>query len=466
MDAVGSAIRVDTRGNEVLRVLPRLNEAVNEEWISDKARFACDGLKRQRLDRPYVRGEDGKLSPVSWEQAFAAIRQNLDGLQGEEIAAIAGDQADVESLYALKGLMAELGSPHTDCRQDGAKLDDGTRASYLFNSAIEGIDQADALLIIGSNPRWEAPVLNARIRKRWLTGELKVGVIGETLRLTYDYEYLGAGPETLGDVAAGKHAFADVLKKAERPMLILGSGAVARVDGAQILALAQKLADKTGMVKDGWNGFNLLHRAAGRVGALDVGFLPGQDGRDVAGILEGAESGAVKAVWLLGADEIEASRLRNAFVIYQGHHGDAGAQVADVILPGAAYTEKSALYVNTEGRPQMTRRAAFPPGEAREDWAIIRAVSEQLGRTLPYNSLLDLRAELWKKHPHLAQLDDVRAEPWEGFGKKGEVKDAPFQSPIDTYYMTCPISRVSETMAQCVQEIMNAGTDDGKVAAE
>lgn len=454
MDAVGSNIRVDARGNEVLRVLPRLNEDVNEEWISDKTRYACDGLSRQRLDRPYVRGEDGKLSAAGWGEAFDAIAKALDGKSGNELAAIAGDQVDVEAMYALKELMGSLGSANIDCRQDGAKLDNKVRSSYLFNTSIAGIEEADAVLIVGSNPRWEAPIINARIRKRWLTGEMKVGVIGEALNLTYDYDYLGAGPETLKEVAEGKHDFAKILQNAEKPMIILGSGAVAREDGAQVLATAKKLADAAGMVTGEWNGFNVLHQAASRVGGLDIGFVPNEGGKDVAGILDGAAKGEVKVVYLLDADEIDMSKLKDAFVIYQGHHGDAGAKVADVILPGAAYTEKSGTYVNTEGRVQVGRRAAFPPGEGREDWTILRALSERLDRTLPYDNLTELRIKLRGEFPHLAEVDMAPKAEWGGFGAAGEMKPDAFINPIENFYITCAVSRASKTMAQCTEEVL------------
>jgi NADH-quinone oxidoreductase subunit G len=449
LDALGSNIRVDSRGPEVLRVLPRLNEAVNEEWISDKTRFACDGLKRQRLDRPYVR-KGGKLQPASWQEAFQAIAQRLRGVSGNKVAAIAGDLACAESMLALKDLMKSLGSPHLDCRQDGAKLDVAPRGAYLFNSAIAGIEKADALLLIGTNPRWEAPVLNARIRKRYLAGRFKVGVVGPQVELTYKTEYLGAGPQTLSEIASGKHPFADVLKSAKTPMLIVGQGALARADGAAVLALARKIAADCGLVKDGWNGFNVLHTAAARVGGLDLGFVPGPGGRDVAGILDGASKGEIEVVYLLGADEIDTSKLGKAFVIYQGHHGDKGAHRADVILPGAAYTEKSGTYVNTEGRVQRTRLAVFPPGEAREDWKILRALSEALGNKLPYDTLPQLRAKLIEANRLFSRVDaQPDPAPFGAFGTEGPVQAAPFVSPIRNFYMTDPISRVSETMAKC-----------------
>ena len=362
MDAVGSNIRVDSRGREVMRVLPMLNEDVNEEWISDKTRYACDGLARQRLDKPYVK-VDGKLQPASWHDAFDAIGGRVRGLEGSKIAAIAGDMCDAESMTALKDLMAALGSDNIDCRQDGAKLTSGTRAGYTFNTTIAGIEDADACLIVGANPRLEAPIINARLRKRMVAGGFKVGLVGEAVDLTYRYDHLGAGPQTLQEIADGTHPFCEVLKSAERPMIIVGQGALTRADGAAVLAAARSIADATGMIGEDWNGFNVLHTAAARVAGLDLGLVPGAGGKDVAGILDGAASGDIEVVYLLAADEIDTSKLANAFVIYQGHHGDAGAHVADVILPGSAYTEKEGTYVNTEGRVQRCRRATFPPGE-------------------------------------------------------------------------------------------------------
>ena len=450
MDALGANIRVDARGNEVMRILPRLNDDVNEEWVSDKTRYVYDGLKRQRLDSPYVR-RDGKLAPASWSEAFAAIAAQAKSLGGDQMAAIAGDLADCESMALLGDLMASMGCRNLDCRQDGAKLDPAQRASWLFNSTIAGIDQAGALVLIGTNPRKESPVLNARIRKRWLAGKFPVGVIGERADLTYAYDYLGAGPNTLKDLIDGKSSFAEALKKAQRPMLILGQGALARKDGAAVLAAARRLAEAAGMIKDGWNGFNVLHTAAARVGGLEVGFVPGQQGRDLEGILAGAESGAIKLVYLLGADEIDMKRLGRAFVVYQGHHGDAGANRADVILPGAAYTEKAATYVNTEGRAQRTKLAVFPPGEAREDWTIIRALSETLGHTLPYDTPAGVRTCLTAKSPVFGTLDRIVPAKWGPFGAEGGMDSAPFKSPIANFYMTDPISRASHIMAHCTQ---------------
>ena len=455
LDAVGSNIRVDARGREVMRVLPRLHEDINEEWINDKTRQAVDGLHYRRLDKPFVRGADGKLKPASWNEAFDAIAARFKGLSGDKIAAIAGDLCDAESMFALKDLMTSLGSPHLECRQDGAKLGGGPRVEYLFNTGIAGIEQSDAILLIGSNPRWEAAMINARIRKRFLQTGLPIAVIGPRVELTYDTQHLGEGPEALETLAKGEGDFFKVLEAAERPMILLGSGAVARPDGAALIALARELAESVGAAgakaPERWNGYNVLHRAASRVGGLDLGFLPGEGGRDLEGILSGAGTGEIEAVWLLGADEIDTSRLGEAFVVYQGHHGDSGAQRADVVLPGAAYTEKNGTYVNTEGRVQLGRLAAFPPGEAREDWTILRALSERLGAKLPYDSLGDLRAHLVQSYPVFAAIDTLEPAAWEPFGAKGPLQAGAFDLPVQNFYMTCPISRASKTMAACTE---------------
>jgi len=467
MDALGSAIRVDTRGAEVMRVLPRLNEDVNEEWLSDKSRYACDGLRKRRLDRPYVR-KDGKLQETSWQDAFEAIAAQINGKDGSKIAAIAGDQADVESMAALKDLLTALGSANMDCRQDSAALDPAVRASYLFNTSVAGIENADACLIVGSNPRLENPVLNARIRKRYLMGGFPIGVVGAVdsghADLTYTYDYLGAGAETLKDLAEGKGDFASTLEKAERPMIIIGMGALRRGDGAAIQALARQIADRYVMVSENWNGFNVLHTAAARVGGLDIGFVPGEGGRGTAEILEGATNGDLDTVFLLGADEFDGSKLGSAFVVYQGHHGDNGAHRADVILPGSAYTEKSGTYVNLEGRVQITTRAVFAPGDAREDWTIIRALSDVIGKTLPYNSIGELRQRMADANAVFATQDEASVAPWGDFGSPGPLDSEPLLSCIENYYMTDPISRASETMATCTDVL--GGQSEGKTGTD
>ena len=457
MDAVGTNVRLDARGRQVLRVLPRVNEDVNEEWLADKSRHAVDGLRYQRLDQPFVR-KNGKLSPASWDEAFAAIVGKVRGMSGAKFAAIAGDTVDAEAMIALKDLGTALGSANFDCRQDGAALDPAVRASYLFNSTIAGIELADVVLIVGANPRKEAPVLNARIRKRYLRGAFQVAVIGEATDLTYKYEHLGANADLLSKIADGSHPFAAALKNAKKPMIIVGMAALTRADGAAILAAAKSVADNCGLIKDGWNGFNVLHTAAARVGGLDAGFVPGACGKDTRGILDGASKGEIDVVYLLGADEIDTAKLGKAFVIYQGHHGDRGAHRADVILPGAAYTEKDGTYVNTEGRVQRALRSVFPPGDAREDWTILRALSEKLGKSLPYDTLAQVRARLAFVNPLFTGVEKVQAAEWKAFGAAGAISATGFDYPVKNYYMTDPISRASRTMAQCTEEFVLAGS--------
>ena len=434
LDATGTNIRIDARAGEVLRILPRTNEAVNEEWMADRGRFAFDGLKRRRLDRPWVR-KAGKLQPASWAEAFAAIAAGLKGLRGAEIAGVVGPLADAESALALKDLLAGLGSDALECRTDGAAIDASRPDYYRFNTGIAGIEEADALLIIGSNPRLEAPVLNARIRKRVVAGGFPIGLVGPAgIDLTYGHDWLGEGGAALRALAAGEHPFNEVLRAAQRPMLILGRGALARADGAAVLAAAWAVAAGNGMLRPDWHGFNLLHHFGGQVAPLDLGMV-------------GGDIGAGKAVWLLGAEAEQVAE--GAFVVLQGHHGEAAAARADVILPGAAYTEKDSTWVNTEGRVQRGRLAVYPPGEAREDWTILRAASAVLGATLPYDTLPALRVRL------AGLLRDVTptgcADPAGPAGDPAAVGDAPFDLPVQNYWQADPISRASATMAECAR---------------
>jgi NADH-quinone oxidoreductase subunit G len=452
MDALGSNIRMDARGADVLRVLPRLNEEINEEWISDKTRHAVDGLRRQRLDQPFVR-ENGKLRPATWPEALGVLAGRLKG-DPARIGAIAGDLCDAEGLKAALDLLGALGVQNRDCRQDGSVIgQSGQRAEYLFNASIMGVEEADAILIVGANPRVEAALLNARIRKAWLRGGLQVGLIGQAVDLTYGYEHLGAGPASLDALAADEISFLATLKAARRPMIILGAGALAREDGAAVLKAAAGLAAAIGVVRPAtdtdpaWNGWCVLHTAAGRVGGLDLGFLPGEGGLSTRAMLA---PGALDTLILLGADEVE--RPEGVFTVYIGSHGDRGAQSADLILPAAAYSEKNATYVNTEGRVQRAARAVFPKGDAREDWAIWRAVSALLGKPLPYDSLDQLRARMMADHPSFAGLDfaPMMTElDLSRLGAAGGVSDAPFASPVRDFYLTNPIARASETMAEC-----------------
>jgi NADH-quinone oxidoreductase subunit G len=460
MDAVGSNIRVDSRGREVLRILPRVNDAINEEWISDKTRHVWDGLRSQRLDRPYIR-VNGKLRPASWDEAFAAVAKAIKASgMGNKVGAIAGDLASVEDMYALKALMTAMGSGMTDVRPPMSGIDPSMpRSAYLFNPTIAGIEEADAILVVGSNPRKEAPVLNARIRKAWRARGTAIAVIGDHADLTYPYDYLGNDIADLAKVAAGE-GFGEKLKAAKKPLVIVGEGAVShgaawsKQIGRDVIALASKAAT-LGDIADGWNGYALLHNAASRVGGIDIGFVPHAGGVCSADQVKAAGEGKLDVLFLLGADEYDTRAMGNAFVIYIGTHGDAGAHRADVILPAAAYTEKAGTYVNTEGRVQVTERAVFPPGEAKEDWAIFRALSAVLGMPLPFNSLRDLRRAMYAEFPHLAPIDQIVPAGLDGIrdlaGREIKTSSARLTSPVGDFYMTNPIARASAIMAECSQ---------------
>jgi len=420
-----------------------VNEAVNEEWISDKTRFIWDGLKTQRLDRPYIR-KNGKLTAATWSEAFDVIAAKVSATSADKIGAIAGDLSSVEEIYAMRELMAALGATSMDCRPENSALDPSLgRASYIFNSTIDGIEDANLLMLIGTNPRKEAAVLNSRIRKRWRTGELKIAVIGEQAELNYDYHYIGAGPESL------KQFVAHSKTKSPNPMFIIGEGAFTRKDGKAVLAAAARAAKSLGVVDGDWNAFNILHTAAARVGGLDLGFVPGKDGMDTGEMIRKSE-----VLFLLGADELDMMERRSGFTVYIGSHGDVGAHHCDVILPGAAYTEKSGTWVNTEGRVQMGQRAGFAPGEAREDWAILRALSEALGHTLSFNSLQELRRKLYEAYPHFADLGNIASGGNSAIDalaarKGGALRKAAFVSKVDDFYLTNPIARSSAVMAEC-----------------
>jgi NADH-quinone oxidoreductase subunit G len=448
---------VDARGSAVLRVLPRVNEDINEEWISDKTRYAVDGLARQRLDRPYIR-EAGKLRPATWSEALDAVAAKLLATTSDRVGVIAGDLQDAESMKATLDLFRGIGVQSTDCRQDGMALGDGARESWLFNSTIAGIEDADVILLVGTNPRIEAPVLNARLRKRWVAGALRIGVIGEQSDLTYPYDYLGAGPQTLSGLAKDKGDFVKALKGAKAPAIVVGAGALSRPDSAAVLKAAAGVAKTFGMT------WNVLHSAAARVGGLDLGFVPGEGGKTTAQM---TAKGGADVLFLLGADEVDLSASK-AFTIYLGTHGDRGAHKADVILPGAAYTEKNGFYVNTEGRVQRGVRAVFPKGEAKEDWSILRALSERLGVKLPYDSLDQLRAKLFADHPTFGRIDYVAGPEAAAslnlgaLGGPGAVADAPFASAISAFHLTNPIARASVTMAECAALASGAA----KIAAE
>ncbi|RZC40576.1 NADH-ubiquinone oxidoreductase 75 kDa subunit, mitochondrial [Asbolus verrucosus] len=456
LDAVGSNIVVSTRTGEVMRILPRTNEEINEEWLSDKARFAYDGLKRQRLVTPMLRGSDGELKPVDWETALLSVAKVLKNA-GSSVGAIAGGLADAEALVALKDLLNRVGSEDL-CTEHTFPLDgSGTdlRSSYLLNNKIAGAEEADFVLLIGTNPRFEAPLLNSRLRKGYVHNELELALIGPKVDLTYEYDHLGDDPELIKQIASGNHPVAKRLKSAKKPLIILGADTLQRSDGAAILSAVQSLA-ASASVPENWKVLNILHKVASQVAALDIGYTPGADK---------IRENRPKVLFLLGADEgsIEKSDLADCFMIYQGHHGDRGASIADAILPGVAYTEKQATYVNTEGRAQQTLPAVTPPGQAKEDWKIIRALSEIIGVKLPYDDLNEIRCRLSQIAPHLTRYGD--AEDANYFKQAGELAKSVHSklsnSPIDVeikelkdFYMTDSISRASPTMAKCVQAVL------------
>ena len=443
MDALGTNITFGSRGSQVMRVLPRLNEAVNEEWVADKSRFAIDGLMSGRLDRPYVR-KDGKLVAVSWAEAFATINTAVSGLSGHQIAGIAGDLLDVESMLAFKDLLTGLGSDRIECRQDGVDHDSGNRGTYLFNSTIAGIETADTILLVGSNPRWEAPLLNTRLRKAVVKGKARIFAVGPQCDLTYPATWLG---EDLSVLAKLPKDVTEVLASAQRPAIIMGTG------GAGAMGAALKLAAKHEIVRDGWNGWNVLHTAAARVGGLDIG-LTAAGG--VAGILDHAKTGVLKAVFLHGADELDTASLAGCFTVYIGSHGDEGVRHADVILPAAAYAEKAGTWVNMEGRVQRSLCAVSPPGDAREDWSIFRALSDVLGKALPYNDLAALRTRTVSEWPHLG-VEGLQETAWTAPAANKAVPSGKVTYAIDNYYLTNPIARASATMHDCVREILGLG---------
>ncbi|KAI1084079.1 hypothetical protein F5B20DRAFT_526647 [Whalleya microplaca] len=469
LDGLGSAIRVDSRGLEVMRVLPRLNDDVNEEWINDKTRFACDGLKTQRLTMPLVRRE-GKFEPASWEQALTEIAAAYQQIapKANEFKAIAGELTELESMVALKDLANKLGSDNLalDMPSGDKPLAHGidVRSNYLFNSKIWAVEDADCILLVGTNPRHEAAGLNARIRKQWLRSDLEIGVVGESWDSTFEFEHLGTDLAALKKALAGP--FGKLLQSAKKPMIIVGSGVTEHPDAKAYYELIGSFVEKNAanFLTEEHNGFNILQRAASRAGAFEVGFT--------------TPSPAVaetkpKFIWLLGADEIDDADIpKDAFVVYQGHHGDRGAQIADVILPGAAYTEKAGTYVNTEGRVQMTRAATSLPGAARTDWKIIRAVSEFLGAPLPYDDVAMLRDRMVEISPALASYDIVEptslkslskvqlVDQNKGFKPTGE----PLKKVIEDFYFTDVISRSSPTMARCSAAKATGNPDNNLMA--
>ena len=443
-DAVGCNIRIDARGNEVMRVQPRLHEDINEDWLNDRSRYAYDGLKHNRLDRPYVRdAQSGQLREASWEEAVQRAASTLTQAPANAFSAFVGDLVDVESALALKDLMSSLGVTALECRDDGAQFDATHRVGYLFNTTITGLEQADAILLVGTNPKWEATLINARIRKAWRARKMPIGMIGPQMGdMTYPVTHLGQTFDDLEKLVKGRSDFITAFKQAERPVMIIGAGLFLRPDGLALHARLCDMAKTLKLVRDGWNGFNILHNATSRVGALDIGFTASAP----------LDLSRMCCVYLMGSDspDLLAAIPPEATVIYQGHHGDIGAQRADIILPGVAYTEKDGIYVNTEGRPQLAKRAVFPPHLAKEDWRIVRALSEAVGKPLAYDTQAQLRQRLGREFPHLVAFDTIAPAAWATFGQAGDINgSAALQLPITDFYRTNVITRASATMARC-----------------
>ncbi|XP_071740269.1 NADH dehydrogenase [ubiquinone] iron-sulfur protein 1, mitochondrial-like [Rutidosis leptorrhynchoides] len=443
-DAVGSNIRIDSRGPEVMRILPRLNEDINEEWISDKTRFCYDGLKRQRLNDPMIRGADGRFQPVSWRDALAVVAEVINQVKPEEIVGVAGKLSDAESMMLLKDFLNKMGSNNVWCEGNGKNVNADLRSGYLLNSGISGLEKADCFLLVGTQPRVEAAMVNARIRKTIRATQAKVGYIGAPADFNYEHQHLGTGPETLVEIAEGRHAFSSALSTAKNPAIIIGAGIFEREDKDAIFSLVQSIAAKNeNLVRPDWNGINVLLLNAAQAAALDLGLVPESDNS-----IESA-----KFLYLMGADDVNLDKLpKDAFVVYQGHHGDKGVYRANVILPSAAFSEKEGTYENTEGCAQQTVPAVPTVGDAREDWKIIRAVSEVSGVRLPYDTISGVRSRIKTVAPNLVNVDEREPATFTTSVKpesSGKVSATPFGVTIDNFYMTDAITRASKIMAQC-----------------
>lgn len=450
-DAVGSNIMVDSRGLEVMRILPNYNDEINEEWISDKTRFAYDGLKNQRLDKPYIR-KDGRLVPCSWDEALNKIFKAVRSVKPEEVAAIAGDLTDCETMLVMKDILKSIGSSNMDVFSDSVTFDPSKRSSYLFNSTILGIEESDLCLMIGANPRHEATIINAGIKKREREGNYPIYTIGCSDNLNYESRNIGDDVKIIDKLLSGKHEVCKQFNKAKKPMMIVGYGAINGKDGKALLAKLTELAEKYGFVTQDWNGFNILHRSSSVVGALDLGFASSSNSKTYSQIIDAYKRGVLKLLFILGDDNFDPNKLKcDGTSVYIGHHGDKAAGYADIVLPGASYTEKDATYVNLEGRAQRTYKAVQPPGEAKSDSEILLRIAELLGINLPYQTLSQIRDRMAQIAPSFANIDKVIKAKWQKINSKGSIEKTTIEPLGIDYYLSNVICRASVTMANCVK---------------
>jgi len=453
-DAMGSSIRIDTLGKKTLRVLPRMNEEINEEWISDKSRFAIDGLSKQRIDIPYLL-KDGKLVIAEWDEVLVNITQEISKRGKENTLALSGKFTDIETLFSAKSFLQSLGSNYFDCRYDNVQFIENQRASYLFNSSIQEIDNADAILLIGTNPRWEACVLNARIRKAYINNDCKIGLIGKKLDLTYKYVHLSDSIEHINDLLNNNSPFSEVLKNSKKSLIIIGNSAINYRDGKEVLNVCSEIAKKYNISNNNFNGFNILQQDISKVGAIDIGFYNNDFAQNFDQNIKNHINKFNPVVFLLSCDEINHSILEGAFIVYLGHHGDDLAQLADIVLPSPAYTEKSSTYMNMEGRVLQTTRCYHPLGVSKEEWKIFRALSNNFSQKLKFNNLSELRNEISNLFPVFKEINNLPSSSKLDFGSSTKIEDRVLEYNIKNFYMTDVISRASITMANCSREILN-----------
>ena len=453
-DAMGSSIRIDTLGKKTLRVLPRMNEEINEEWISDKSRFAIDGLSKQRIDIPYLL-KDGKLVIAEWDEVLVNITQEISKRGKENTLALSGKFTDIETLFSAKYFLQSLGSNYFDCRYDNVQFIENQRASYLFNSSIQEIDNADAILLIGTNPRWEACVLNARIRKAYINNDCKIGLIGKKLDLTYKYVHLSDSIEHINDLLNNNSPFSEVLKNSKKSLIIIGNSAINYRDGKEVLNVCSEIAKKYNVANNNFNGFNILQQDISKVGAIDIGFYNQDFAQNFDQNIKNHINKFNPVVFLLSSDEINHSILEGAFIVYLGHHGDDLAQLADIVLPSPAYTEKSSTYMNMEGRVLQTTRCYHPLGASKEEWKIFRALSNNFSQKLKFNNLSELRNEISNLFPVFKEINNLPSSSKLDFGSSTKIENRVLEYNIKNFYMTDVISRASITMANCSREILN-----------